>query len=197
MEYKRWTIKFKYIKFNKRKIILIGRDFIYINKFEKKVYYPINLEIKNINLFYLLDEKNNDTKKKFFLIVESEKNILLYQTEKIFKPKKRYETQKLSELNLDSNIVNISFFKSYFCCQLDDGNLSLINLVGFFKLNRLFLFNFYSKYLDKCFTFNSSNFNSREKILFTKKNDKNIITGYIIFEEIINNALLDKEIVIS
>ena len=184
------------IKFNKRKIILIGRDFIYINKFEKKVYYPINLEIKNINLFYLLDEKN-DTKKKFFLIVESEKNILLYQTEKIFKPKKRYETQKLSELNLDSNIVNISFFKSYFCCQLDDGNLSIINLVGFFKLNRLFLFNFYSKYLDKCFTFNSSNFNSREKILFTKKNDKNIITGYIIFEEIINNALLDKEIVIS
>ena len=135
--------------------------------------------------------------KKFFLTVESEKNVVLYQTEKIIKPKKRYETQKLSELNMALNIINISFFKSLFCCQLADGNLTIINLVGHFNLNRLFLFNFYSKYLDKCYSFSSSSFNSTEKILFIKKDDRNNITGYIIFEEMVYNSLLDKEIVLS
>ena len=190
------------IKFNKRKIFLIGNDFISIYKFEKKVNYSI-LERKNINSFYLLDEKKYNIKKRYFLIVESvnepekenETNVVLYDTIKIVKPKKYYETQKLSQLNFESKILNICFLKSFFCCQFNDGNLSIINLVGNFILNRLFLFNFYSKSLDKCFTFyNSDNI---EKILFIKKKDENNITGYIIFEEIFNNSIFDKEIVIS
>jgi hypothetical protein len=126
---------------------------------------------------------------------ENETNVVLYDTIKIVKPKKYYETQKLSQLNFESKILNICFLKSFFCCQFNDGNLSIINLVGNFILNRLFLFNFYSKSLDKCFAFyNSDNI---EKILFIKKKDENNITGYIIFEEIFNNTILNKEIVIS
>ena len=181
------------IKFNKRKIVLIGNDFISIYKFEKKVNYSI-LENKNINSFYLLDEKKYNIKKRSFLVVESDVNVVLYDTEKIEKPKK-YITQKLSELNFESKILNICFLKSFFCCQFVDGNLSIINLVGNYILNRLFLYNFYSISLGKCFTFQTSN--NIKKILFIKKNDKNDITGYIIFEEIFNNTILNKEIVIS
>ena len=127
-------------------------------------------------------------------MVESDVNVVLYDTEKIEKPKK-YITQKLSELNFESKILNICFLKSFFCCKFVDGNLSIINLVGNYILNRLFLYNFYSISLGKCFTFQTSN--NIKKILFIKKNDKNDITGYIIFEEIFNNTILNKEIVIS
>jgi hypothetical protein len=180
------------IKFNKQKIILIGEELTFINKYEKNFYYRL-LKINNLKLFYLLDEtKYNISLEKYekiFITIESECELLLYKTKKISKPKK-YETIVLKSLKFKQKTVDgVYFLKKYFCCKLSD-SLAIIHLDNNYNLNRLYLFNFYNNYLDRCLTFSS---NSCEKIFFTKIDAHKNIIGYIIFEEL-NESSKDENI---
>ena len=101
-----------------------------------------------------------------------------------------YETIVLKSLKFKQKTVDgVYFLKKYFCCKLSD-SLAIIHLDNNYNLNRLYLFNFYNNYLDRCLTFSS---NSCEKIFFTKIDAHKNIIGYIIFEEL-NESSKDENI---